>query len=772
MNKYPFLIVFACVAFGAAAQSAFGLPAPAVWGAGLVVLAAAAWSRHFLIPFGLALVLFGAALYGASPQAALARAWSGAIGSGGEVTVTGTVADRLSRSENSFGGRRVSFVLANLEAGRKKLPGSLKVYAPDDAALRYGDRLRVTGEIAPPAFRRNPAGYEERAFFRHLGIGGSLHAGRVEKTGFAVGAPGAVYALKNRLLSHLDSIGGGADLSKALFLGERANLDPAFRTALIRTGTMHYFAVSGSNVALVAAFFLLFAALAGAGEKTAALVAIAPLAVFCAMTGSNPPVMRATVMALVVLGGTLLGRRPAALNSLGLAGLGMAIANPEELFDPGFQLSFAAVFGLVVLGRPFHRAFEAARARGALARKALAACFAALAVSVVASAATAPFAAAHFHQIFLLAPIVNVILLPAVTVLNVLLLGYAALFFVPAGWLWPLALSIRWGAHALESTVRAFDAFASFRLPLAGWDAITWTIFLGGLAWLAFSKRLRPAPRLAAIFLFALNASLGADAAAKAAPARESALFFDVGQGDAIFVEFSNGSNLLVDTGGGGGDFAIAPYLRSRGVRRIDAVVVSHPQFDHCGALEALIEEFEIGLVADNGDANPAHFYGGLTRAMRERGIRRETLSAGDRLSGYPDAEIDVLGPGASFASDLNQRSVVLMVQTGGHRMLLTGDIGESGLEAWGGAGSESFDVLKVPHHGARAGDAALELFRQKPRLALIQAGERNRYGHPNPETLDRLEELAGHVYRTDRDGAVRVDLRTLQARTMREQAR
>jgi len=775
MGRYPALIFFACLAAGAAvAQGAGGAPVFyfAAGGAALGLAVLSLSGRAFVPLICVASIALGGAVYAASPAHSLERAWREALSGGETAAITGTVSDRFTRRQSRFGATKLSFVLGELESGSRKLPGKLKVSAPV-ADLRYGDRVRVEGKISPPTFRRNPAGYDEAGFFRHAGVGAKMRATRIEKIAGPSGILGGVYLFKNAVLARFDELPPlAAGFSKALFLGERTNLDPAFRAALVRTGTMHYFAISGSNVALVAGCFVLLLALAGAGEKTIAAVCLPVLAVYCLAAGLNPPVLRATIMAAIVAIGVLSDRRAAALHSLGLTGAIMFFLNPEEITDAGFQLSFAAVFGLIAIGRPFARAYSAARLRGSPARRARAVIFAAAAVSLIAWTATAPFTIEYFHQVHFLSPLANLVLLPAVTLLNLLVLAYAALLFLPAAWLWPLGLGVEASSRVLVWIVEAFDGADAWRMPASAWIPATWIALAIGVWALVRSKRIRrPDVRLAAIFLLATNCILFDAAVAKAQPVRPVVSFFDVGHGDAILFEFSNGSTMLVDTGEGSpdGEFAISPYLRSRGIRRIDAIVITHPHYDHCGALESLLEDFEVGLIVDNGDPGEA-FHGRTVEKIKAKGVRHEKLRRGDQLVGFPGAQLRVLHPAQSFEGSVNDRSLVIDARIEGRSVLLTGDAGEASLAEWIREAPSPVDLLKIPHHGGKGGDNLLALFRKKPKLAVAQLGMR--YGMPYLETWLWASKLSGRALRTDADGAVRVDLRTLRLQTARERAR
>jgi len=250
--------------------------------------------------------------------------------------------------------------------------------------------------------------------------------------------------------------------------------------------------------------------------------------------------------------------------------------------------------------------------------------------------------------------------------------------------------------------------------------------------------------------------------AAQAPPLKVT--FFDVGQGDSIFFEFPSGGNLLVDAGRGGqrdiGRTVIRPYLESQGIRKIDAIVITHPQFDHAGGIASLIQKFDVGMILENGQENDKLFFRTLTSEIAKHGVRRMSIARGDELKGFDDTSIDFLHPAGDVyeTKDLNNQSVVMRLKSYNRTFLLTGDIEEKGIETLFETSLERVDVLKVPHHGSKMDFYAKELLEElRPLIAVIQVGLWNRYGHPHPETLNQISLVAGKLYRTDLDGAVQI---------------
>jgi competence protein ComEC len=431
---------------------------------------------------------------------------------------------------------------------------------------------------------------------------------------------------------------------------------------------------------------------------------------------------------------------------------------PRAVADVGWQLSFAAVVAIALL---------APRWRDALGRRRVPAPVAeALALTGAATVGTAPLLAAHFERLSIVSPVAN--LVAAIAVAPVVWLGTLAAL---AGQLPALGAPIAAPADAL---VAVLDTLVAFPLGFVGWVAhvaasaphATVAVTLGGplavagayaaLGALAVSRRAR-AVAAGAGLAGALVVAWGR-VHPPAPPRALTVSFLDVGQGDATLVQRGPRA-ILVDTGPPGGP--VVRRLRAAGVRRLDLLVLTHAQADHEGAAPAVLAAVPVSAVLDGGSYVRSPERAAIEAALRSHRVRRLRPDAGEVLRDGP-LRLAVLWPrrqaaiaAAAAGEDPNQSAIVARVSDGAFDMLLTADA-ESPVTL--PIAPADVDVLKVAHHGSADPGLPGLLKRLRPRLAVIEVGRHNPYGHPSPSALSALRAVP-RVLRTDRDGTVRLTI-------------
>ena len=749
----------AALAVGIAAAAWLTVPAPlllASAGALLVAALAAARGRPAVAT---ALLLLGVAALGALraaggplPADHLVR-----LGLTGTVTIEG----RLDEEPVRWAPDRTRLLLEASAAhlGPERVPASgrvqLTLYGETATALGESQRVLVDARLSRPVGYRNPGGFDYPAHLRRDGVLLVGHARADRLIALTPDVPPWRVAVKRwavaTIAERLPETSGA--LLAGLLLGERTSMPPATDEAFRRAGVYHILAVSGFNVALLAGAVFAALALAGVPRRAAAVVAAATLVGFALVVGTQPSVLRATVMGLLLLIALLLDRRSQLPNALALATIGLLLWRPGDLWEPGFQLSFAATTGIVYLVPWITTALEARGWRRSLA--------AAVAVSLGAQAAVTPLMAAHFNQLSLIGVIANLAVVPLAAVATTLGMAVLLAALLP-GPIAELGFAALWVVLlALRAVVAAAAALPAAMVNVPAPTVAAAVAWYGATVLAPFTPGSRRC-RVAVGALLAVVVALTAWPWLRPTERLLRVTFLDVGQGDATLVELPDGPRLLVDGGPGGagrfdvGERVLAPFLWNRPLLRLDAVALSHWDIDHSGGLAAVLKRIRVGELWESGRA-PAGAPDTVAALARTR-VPRRALEAGQRVR-LGAALLTVLNPGPGPPLAPNDDSLVLRLDWRGLSLLLTGDLGARGEALMlARAGPLRAVALKVAHHGSRSSSGAPLLDAVRPRVAVISVGARNPFRHPSAEVLARLEAAGAHVYRTDRDGAVIVE--------------
>lgn len=560
-----------------------------------------------------------------------------------------------------------------------------------------------------------------------------------------------------------DGLGRGmpareAELARGFVLGEDEGIDERTEEDFRRSGLAHLLAVSGQNVTLLALLAMPLLGAFGIPLRERLFWVLALIAVYVPVAGAGPSIQRAAVMGALGLLATLSGRRGSSLYALVLAAAVTLAIDPGIAADIGWQLSFVAVLGILLLASPLRGALLVHLGEGPW-RRALAE---GVAMTAAAALATAPLVAFHFGTFSTTSLIANVLALPAVAPAMWLGMCSAGLAQLPG---FPLEPPNGLNAILLAyiAQVAAWCAapeWAELQVRLDGGGVILVYLGLAALvllcAYLSRIRRLGVVMRPAALACFAillclgLPGSEGSKAGPPAAGLRVEVL--DVGQGDAILFQPAGAPAVLVDGGPPGA--GLGRKLEQAGVEGLAAAVVTHPQSDHMGGIEELLGDTPIQRL----------LFARLSRGLIERavaaGVEPHRIAAGRELRSG-SLHLRVLWPppellsGSASNQDPNQLALVMEARWRHFTMLLTADAeaGEVPIDA------RPADVLKVAHHGSEDTGLGALLDRVRPRLAVISVGEENPYGHPAEATVTTLARHGVPTLRTDRDGGIVIDV-------------
>jgi len=656
-----------------------------------------------------------------------------------------------------------------------------------DSKYSYGDKLRVSGVLRRPPSPGNPGAFNYRQYLARRGIVATItvKAKNVRKLGDASpGILGVTLLLRSKIMEvnrkTLTSV--HAAMLNGMMFGSRGEIPRDLQEAFSESGLAHVLCVSGLHVGLVLGGLLMLLRMLGVSVYGMPFIATPVLFFYAAMTGFGPAVLRAAVMALLLLWAYRLGREKDWPTTLALAALVILALNPLQIYEVGFQLSFAATWGILYVGPWLRGKMEPLPLPGWVKSV--------LEVTVAAQLGTLPVIIHYFNLLSFVSVFTNLAAVPVAGI--ILLMGFAAglsgLAVPAAAWVINSGTGILLSLYQwLVLFAREIPGATHYMAPWSWWGILLW---YAGLVAVVEWQRVRP-------FLSAFNFRKSWGLAVVSGllvlliwtgtgSGHLEVHFLDVGQGDSILVRLPDGKDMLVDTGGwrgdfdgepGVGDYVVVPYLRRLGINELDALVISHFHEDHAGGMRAVIscldvDRLVVPLLDTEAQSDP-NVKAILTQAGQEK-IPVNFASCGDRLLLDKQVNISFLGPREELfkgsRSDYNNNSLVLLLDYKETEILLTGDIEEE-MQLWlvRQGNLAPVEVLKVPHHGSRF--SSPEFLKQvNPAIAVISVGERNRFNMPSAEIVSQLKDLGAKIYRTDRDGAViiRTDGRNLTVETGR----
>lgn len=678
-----------------------------------------------------------------------------------EIQLTGTV---VSVSRNSSGKKRLDLEVQKIDFSESFSSDKITARILWDIGneVELGNQIEIKGTIIPISEPRNPTAFDYKEFLARRNIHSQIRADSL----ISVKDQGSTLSWISIRKKALEIVERNfnpitSPIAKALLLGYKNELEGDIRQAFARAGLSHIMAVSGLHVGLVIAPFWViipFFWTKKHGTKFGLAILIIILFFYAGLTGFSAPVMRASLMATLLTYGKLFSKSANSINLMGVAALVILIIDPTQLFEVGFQLSFAAVL-IILLVLPVIQS----KIPYWIRIKWYGTPIMVIIISLVVQFGLYPLQAYYFGEVSIISPIANALFVPFLGIIVPLslfaliiglllpsvgfILNYPSLLFLELlNDFVNFSTSLSWAwFQVLKPSSFLFLFWSFFILMVGSWrnPALKWKLM---------------ACALASVFVIQ---TVGLVQTFRSKDL--TVVVFDVGQGDASLIKTPSGKHYLIDTGtwnpgSNSGENILLPYFKENNITKLDAVFLSHPHADHIGGIISLINGIEIDTIYNSGFQYDSNLYENYIKLAKAKHIPVISLHAGERINVDEEILILALGPeGPQFNDDPNQHSLVLNVLYKKNEFLFTGDAGEAQerrlLENYGDL--LNTDFLKVGHHGSRTSSELFFLQAVTPEISVVSVANNNKFQHPHQEAVQRLETIKSDIYFTGRDKAL-----------------
>lgn len=666
--------------------------------------------------------------------------------------------------------------------------------------IRYGDTLALTGVLQAPG---HFGVFDFPAYLESQGIGTVMRFPEAELIGENDGSPFYrwLYSLRRDMARVISTVvpEPQASFGQAILFGIRDGLPESLNENFRRAGTAHLLAISGLHVGILLALGISASEfLLGRRRQLYLVLPLLAIWMYALISGASDSAIRAAIMGTVYIVAIAVGRPRSLIPALALAAALMAALEPRVLTRVSFQLSFAAMMGIAIyyeiLSDRMTEWLDIGPEREDWWATSLRGLAGAVGVTVVATLATAPLVMFYFERVSLVGLPATLLSMPALP-LALVAHGATALVGILSE---TVAIPFGWTAWILSGYITGVSTLFS-GLPMASVETgelerrFVWAYYsvITGIVVLLYSPVRWRRPRLSfspdtwnvpvpwQISVLALVVAVVVWTVALNRPEGTlRVVFADVGQGDMTVIATPSGRTIVVD-GGPDPERAIQildaqmPFWK----RTLSLVVLSHPHSDHVSGLGEILRRYRVERIMEFRGEYESADYAAWSRLAESEGAQLLEVRPGMHLSFGDGVELHVLAPqdagDGARSMDVNDASVVVRVIYGNASFLLTGDVFKDG-ERWllGSEQTLDSDVLKVAHHGSDTSSSAPFLSAVSPRAAVISAGQDNRYGHPDPEVVERLEGLlpASRIFKTFERGTItfETDGSTLSVKTER----
>ena len=639
---------------------------------------------------------------------------------------------------------------AKIVRNNKKILINIKM-SQDIPSIKYGDSLYIEGEFKQPEEARNYKGYNYKQYLKTKKIIGTVE---LEKAKILKSSNGSFIHNIQKYIR--DTINGTltdeeGNLLLAILLGDKDKLSEDIQESFKTSNLSHMLAVSGAHVSYIILGLTYVLQNSIIGKKNEKIVCIIFLLFFMAITNFTPSVTRACIMAVLTLFSGIIYRKSDVYTNISVAALITLIFNPYSLLDLGFQLSYGGTIGIIIFIKRIQEKKSNSKVINYIKQMAL--------VSIYANIIIIPIMMYHFNTVSFTFIISNIMASPILGI--IVITGF--LFIIASITVKPLTRLIAIFIKPILSILIKISQICS-KLPFSNILVVTPYMFnvISYYAIILYCIKSKKNNKCKIIICLLIVLIL-INFIIYIFPQKLRIFFIDVGQGDSTLIITPDKKTVLIDGGGSDsfdvGEKVLLPYLLDRRILKIDYVLISHFDTDHCGGILTIMEKVKVKNIIISEQAEHSENYERFKKLMIHKKIRLIEVKKGDKIKIGRYSEFKILFPTSRLLSEnpLNNNSIVAQFNYNNFKMLFTGDIEKLAEQQILKAEKAEIraDILKVAHHGSKTSSIPEFIKAVKPKIALIGVGKNNTFGHPNQQTIKNLENIKCRIYRTDLQGEI-----------------
>ena len=639
---------------------------------------------------------------------------------------------------------------AKIVRNNKKILINIKM-SQDIPSIKYGDSLYIEGEFKQPEEARNYKGYNYKQYLKTKKIIGTVE---LEKAKILKSSNGSFIHNIQKYIK--DTINGTltdeeGNLLLAILLGDKDKLSEDIQESFKTSNLSHMLAVSGAHVSYIILGLTYVLQNSIIGKKNGKIVCIIFLLAFMAITNFTPSVTRACIMAILTLFSSIIYRKSDVYTNISVAALITLIFNPYSLLDLGFQLSYGGTIGIIIFIKRIQEKKSNSKVVNYIKQMAL--------VSIYANIIIIPIMMYHFNTVSFTFIISNIMASPILGI--IVITGF--LFIIASITVKPLTRLIAIFIKPILSILIKISQICS-KLPFSNILVVTPYMFnvISYYAIILYCIKSKKNNKCKIIICLLIVLIL-INFIIYIFPQKLRIFFIDVGQGDSTLIITPDKKTVLIDGGGSDsfdvGEKVLLPYLLDRRILKVDYVLISHFDTDHCGGILTIMEKVKVKNIIISEQAEHSENYERFKKLMIHKKIRLIEVKKGDKIKIGRYSEFKILFPTSRLLSEnpLNNNSIVAQFNYNNFKMLFTGDIeklAEQQILKTEKAEIRA-DILKVAHHGSKTSSIPEFIKAVRPKIALIGVGKNNTFGHPNQQTIKNLENIKCRIYRTDLQGEI-----------------